>query len=295
MTHEEQLGWERRAARPAAAAAFLSALLGLAGLALGASTLRPAPEDAIEEALLIHENPGATLGSAVLGALSYALLAAVLVYLYRATRYRYPQIPRPAYYLAIAGPITIAALVVVTRVNRINLSHDVADLAPLPGGKEGRKLAEDTLNGGATAAINGITFVCLIALVAAVVIISLNARRAGLLSSFMSILGVIVGVLMILPLLGPPIVQYFWVTALGLLFLDRLPANRERGPAWDSGEPDPWPTAAEVRAQALGEAPPPDRGEPEDEADDDERYEDEPEPVGTPHPRSKKRKRKRRR
>jgi hypothetical protein len=111
----------------------------------------------------------------------------------------------------------------------------------------------------------------------------------------MSILGVIVGVLMVLPLLGPPIVQYFWVTALGLLFLDRFPAGRERGPAWESGEPDPWPTAAEVRAQALGEAPPASRDEPEDEPDDDEFYEDEPEPAGTAHPRSKKRKRKRRR
>jgi hypothetical protein len=130
---------------------------------------------------------------------------------------------------------------------------------------------------------------------------SINARRAGLLSQFMGIVGVIVGVLLVIPILGPPLVQFFWFVALGLLFLDRWPGQRKRGPAWDSGEPDPWPTASELRAEHLAE-----RGlgggrsgssKPEPETSDGDLGpdEDELEPVAVEHPRSKKRKRKRRR
>jgi hypothetical protein len=140
---------------------------------------------------------------------------------------------------------------------------------------------------------------------AATILISLNARRAGLLSSFMGILGVIVGVLFVLPLLGQlPVVQFFWVAALGALFLNRWPTDR--GPAWETGEPDPWPTAAELRAEAQAEADDSAaerRGEPQplDEGGDyepvEEEYEDvtDEQPAAPAHPRSKKRKRKRRR
>ena len=62
----------------------------------------------------------------------------------------------------------------------------------------------------------------------------------------------IVGVLLVLPILPLPILQVFWLGALGVLFLGRWP--NERGPAWDTGDPDPWPTAAELRAEAEAEA-----------------------------------------
>ena len=88
---------------------------------------------------------------------------------------------------------------------------------------------------------------------------------------------------------GQGFVQLFWVMALGFLFLNRWPGGR--GPAWETGEPIPWPSAAERRAESAGgeeggaEAiDPPDAPEPEREVVP---------PV--PHPVSKKRKRKRRR
>ena len=69
-----------------------------------------------------------------------------------------------------------------------------------------------------------------------------------------------------------------------MLLLDRWPG--ERGPAWDTGEPIPWPSAAEQRARAQGIEPA-------------AKQEAEPEPSGSAvatatHPRSKKRKRKQR-
>jgi hypothetical protein len=83
------------------------------------------------------------------------------------------------------------------------------------------------------------------------VLVSVNAMRAGLLSRFMGVLGIIAGALLILPVLpgGGNFVQLFWIVALGMLFLDRWPNGR--GPAWSVVEAIPWPTAAQVRELAV--------------------------------------------
>jgi hypothetical protein len=141
----------------------------------------------------------------------------------------------------------------------------------------------------------------------AFVLIAMHAMRAGLLSKFMGILGVIVGALTAVPLLGgAPVVQLFWLGAMTLLFLDRWPQGR--GPAWEEVEEIPWPTAQDRRAELADrddDAPVRPRGgrqrapELDIEADSDGQAQQHtreavrPRPSST-HPRSKKRKRKRR-
>ena len=125
------------------------------------------------------------------------------------------------------------------------------------------------------------------------VLVSINAMRAGLLSRFMGILGVIVGALLVLPLLpgGGNFLQLFWVASLGFLFLGRWPNGR--GPAWDVVEPIPWPTAADVQAARAAVA--------EDEADEAGPAAEEPQPEPDAaghepeHRRTASRKKKRRR
>ena len=43
----------------------------------------------------------------------------------------------------------------------------------------------------------------------------------------------------VLPLVASPIIQLFWLSALGALFYGRWPSGR--GPAWETGEATPWP------------------------------------------------------
>ena len=81
------------------------------------------------------------------------------------------------------------------------------------------------------------------------------------------------------------IVQAFWLGALGALFLGRWPGGR--GPAWETGEAEPWPTAAAARA-ASGDGTP----EPAQELDPSAPP-PEPEPVPE-RPASRKRRKKRR-
>jgi hypothetical protein len=114
------------------------------------------------------------------------------------------------------------------------------------------------------------------------ILVSLNAMRAGLLSRFMGILGIILGALYVLPLGPTPLLQIFWLGAVGMLFLDRWPGGR--GPAWDAMAQVPWPTATEIaqHRREAEEGPP----EPPDHA---------LEPEGQPQiTRSRKRRKKRR-
>jgi hypothetical protein len=124
------------------------------------------------------------------------------------------------------------------------------------------------------------------------VVICLNAMRVGLLTRFMGVLGVICGALIVLPILSPlPIVQTFWLGAMALLLAGRWPNGVP--PAWTTGEAQPWPSQAEIRAQrqkALAERR---RGSARD-AEPEPEPERSPAPSGPAHPSSHKKKRKRR-
>jgi hypothetical protein len=154
--------------------------------------------------------------------------------------------------------------------------------------------AEEITNGSALMTAQFIGLPGALGLSIGFVLVSLNAMRAGLLTRFMGVLGVIVGVLIIFPLGSPlPIVQCFWLAGLAVLIAGRWPNGVP--PAWRTGNAEPWPTAAEVRAARVREM---ERrrgggGEPESADDDDNGRVRATVPSGT-HPSSKKRKRKRR-
>jgi hypothetical protein len=249
----------------------------------------------------LDENRALVIAGYVAQGLSSVLLAVPLLYLYRAAAYRDPDAtPRMAARLTVVGAVVLGVIAVVLAFLQLAIVDKVLDALPLS--EDGvENIVEDEQSPIALSiAVTGA-----LAMAAGFILISRFARGVGLLSQFMSIIGVIVGVILVLgPLLGPvigalPIVQWFFLAALGTLFLGRWPGGR--GPAWETGEAEPWPSAAELRAQEraeAGEAPEPRRRrrfEPEPEEDEEYEEEAEAEPDRPAHPRSKKRKRKRRR
>jgi hypothetical protein len=315
---EAQLEWEARAGRLAAAAAFVSAVVGVAAIFLASQVPQKASDDAVDSLFQIHRHAGPFVAGSILQAISIALLGPVLVFLYRATLHRRPEVPRAAYWLALLAPPAAGVLAIVGAIERRDAANKVVTTLskhPLRP-HDAIEFAKHQLTSGTPGTIGYVGLVVLLALAFAIGFNSIQARRAGLLSQFMGILGVIVAVLLVLPLFGQlPIVQYFWAVALGLLFLNRWPGGN-RGPAWDTGEAVPWPTAAELRADREGTDPRAARREPRPpprwlerfsgagaasggEGDTDAaEVEETPEPRAiepTPHPRSKKRKKKRRR
>jgi hypothetical protein len=320
---QQQLEWEARVGRPVAIASFVSALLLLAAVIYSGSIVSAAEQDQAFDTVgsmrLIADHRGEILVLTFIQAIATALLAAPLWLLYHAAKFRRPEVPRAAKYLALIAPPLMAIVSVVRQFSSLDTAKRVtAELLADPRTpKAANALAKDERTAGAAPILEALGLAATLGLAFAFVLLALNAMRAGLLSRFMGILGIIVGALFVLPLLGQfPFVQLFWTGAVGLLFLGRWPQGG-RGPAWDTGEAEPWPTAQQ-RAQEMAEA----RAAREEEFDEDEDPDDEPARPRTAvsagrrpgpdvedaddeagrdarrqspeHPRSKKRKRKRR-
>jgi hypothetical protein len=81
--------------------------------------------------------------------------------------------------------------------------------------------------------------------------------RTGLLTRFFGVLGILSGLLLVLPIDQPGIIRSFFLIALGLMFLGKWIGGRP--PAWSTGTAQPWPSQQEMRerraALARGEDP----------------------------------------
>ncbi len=328
MDNQAQLSWEARFGRLAAGSAFGAIAFQATSFLVQLPALKDAPgrDDPLRyrrTLLNFHEHAGVLLGSAVTQAIATFLAAGALFYLFRATRHRRRELPQIVQWLLVIAPMLVTIAVIS---NWVGLK-DAADRYTSPSGASevratpsqeqrkdvasfcrtharpaarrqcrvtrarqeavAKKLVQDNQGPLGAATLFGGT----IALAFSYVIIALNAMRAGLLSRFMGILGIIVGALIVLPLLpqGIPIVQIFWLGGLGMLFLGVWPGGR--GPAWETGEPAPWSTAQ----QRAGLPEPGGSSEVSSSQSADEPGPDPEEEPATPHPVSKKRKRKRRR
>jgi hypothetical protein len=302
---DEQLEWERRAGRVAGMAALLSAVLLIL---YGVLNARVNEVLEFERYLRFDSDPSLVILPNVAQTVAYVAIGIALVYLARATAARRSEMAAPMRIMAIAGPAAVAISSVLLIFGILSVASDVAS-APVPHGVSERAaglpgLAGNLLAGedvakdlqtdsGFYVATAYLSLAANLALGFALVLVSLNAMRAGLLSRFLGILGIIAGVLTVL-FRGGGIIEAFWLAALGMVLLDRWPNGR--GPAWDEVEAIPWPSGMEQRAAMAAE---------QDAAEDDD-YEYDDEEAGEAasangngsdgqHPASKKRKRKRRR
>jgi hypothetical protein len=311
MAPQEQLEWEERNAPRAGIAAIgagVCILLSLFYPVLAGTTSSSART--YDRLITVHDRPTDVIVPSVLLVLAFPLGAYALVYMYRAAKARRPETLRITYVLAIAGPLAVAIASAMRGIAIIDIASKAADsgipnaISDPTGGAGGlagiwdageKRAADLTTDSTLYVATEIIAFVGRLAYGFALVLVGLNAMRAGLLSRFIGILGIIAGVVAVL-LRGAGPIEAFWFIAVGLLILDRWPSGR--GPAWETGEATPWPTAIERQRQVLAE-----RGElPEGDAEAEDAYEEEDdegvdssEPTPKAHPVSRKRKKKKRR
>jgi hypothetical protein len=293
---EETLAWEREQGPRAAVAAAIAAVATLVGGIVSSTALSNEPHVAVVSALQNATQPGADkrpslrtaqleyihskqgtliLGGVILG-IGYFALLPVLGYLFRATKARRPAFPRAALVLALIGPALLGVAAVIFQIALTTKAGDFASSSD-----HTRQAVDDVTKSGLLRGVQILQLPGTLCLAFALVLLGLNSMRAGLLTRFMGVLGIICGVALVLLPQNPIVV--FWLLALALLFAHRWPQGMP--PAWVTGEAVPWPSAAQVaeqRAQARGGAPA------------------RPETVSEPgpslsHSSSKKRKRKRRR
>jgi hypothetical protein len=281
VNREEQLQWEARWGRPAGIAAFVAGAM----LLVSAMLFFPEDREGIERnpdlLLSIDEQSGSYMASAVLSALAGLLLVGVFLYLFRATLARGGGVPSWFIYLVIGAPVVYALSTVAGAFEAVDLGERFAGGEPIRG-EAGEDRARDL--GGTSALLVALATAGTVGVAFLFVMLPLRARRVGLLTPFMGILGVIAGALVVFQLTGiSSVIQAFWLGALGALFLGRWPGGR--GPAWETGNAEPWPSAAQRR----GLVPMPGEEEPPPTLDPTP---PEPEPVPE-RPTSRKRRRKR--
>jgi hypothetical protein len=294
---EQQLAWEQRQRLPAAIAAILAAILTLGGELWSQSIFRDVPRAGFLESLLnaaqsgpigrapsvrtaffeFYEDHAATiLTSSVVRALGLIALGWVVTFLGAATRARRPELARPMVYIVLIGAVLSA---ISTVLGSVGSSLAVSDFLDGPRTVDA---ADDVGTGSLLVTAQFIGLAAQLLLATGLVLVSLNAMRVGLLTRFLGILGIITGALVIIPLGPVPVVQAFWLFALGLVILGRAPGGMP--PAWRTGKAEPWPSQRELAQQRRPQraAEPGPEPEPAEEV------------AGRQHPSSRKRKRKRR-
>jgi hypothetical protein len=298
---EQQLAWEARQRPRAGVAAILAAVLMLAGFVWWGAVLRDLPASGFLEALDSAVQPGPVgeqpsvqneavqyyvdnavgfIGNAVLRGLGILAFAWVVTFLAAATRARRPEFPRAAVYVALIGAVLLGLGTIAQPIDRAIAFSDYL------GGPETVDAARD-LGTSVVVTAELLRYIGQFLVAAGLLLVSLNAMRAGLLTRFLGILGVVSGVLFVFPQLMPlPVVQSFWLIALGLLLLGV--GRAELPPAWRTGKAEPWPSAQEA-AQRRRAAEERRQGIVRDPEPEPKRA-----PAAKPHPSSKKRKRKRR-
>jgi hypothetical protein len=297
---EPQLAWEARQRPRAGIAAIAAGLLMMAGYLWVGLAFKDSPRSGFLESLGQAQKPGpigglpslrtpafrfyedhavTVIGSSVVRALALIAFAWALTFLAAATRARRPEFPRPVMYVGLFGAVLLAFASVLGGVRTVTgVNHYLEGPLTVDASRE---IGNDSLL--VTADI--INQLGPLALAAGIFLVALNAMRVGLLTRFLGILGIISGVLTVAPQLMPlPVVQSFWLVAVGLLLLGATPGAAP--PAWSTGNAEPWPSQRRGGGQM--------RPAPSAPADGDGEGEGDALPAGRAHPSSKKRKRKRR-
>jgi hypothetical protein len=274
---EETLAWEAEQRPRAGLAGVLAGVLTLLSGVMLLQIFKSAPRvplvDALRDAMglplpgreglrsaliqFYDDKAVLLLIAATLLAIGTLLTGLTLAYLYRAARARKTNVPVIAYYSAIVSAVVAAVTGIATQIAVAVLAHQF-----VTGSDKSSVKAHDALTSAAILIPSTLRALSTVGLALSFVIIAVNAMRVGLLTRFMGILGVIVGVLFVLPIGSQlPIVQCFWLVAVGLLILRRWPGGN-LPPAWETGRAEPWPTQLELRearerAGAVGGPVPP--------------------------------------
>jgi hypothetical protein len=279
---DKQLAWEARH-RPRAAAAALLGALGLLVFyvtqqllqrdlpkASGLETLQRVAERGRVETLPSLQAPffdymDTKSGLIVLiglgGLLGFLGVAYSVGFLGVLTRARQAGLRRFIVYLPIVGGVLYGISVLASQLGTLSVVSTFLD------SDRTVQDARDANASGVLVFANVLGLLGTFSLAVGIVLVALNAMRVGLLTRMLGYLGVASGALMVIfPL---PIVQIFWLGALGVLLLGRWPGGEL--PAWRTGNAEPWPTPE--RAQRTRPDPQP-----------------APEPVTTPAPARRKRK-----
>ena len=194
-----------------------------------------------EQVLWLGDHAVLPIAGAVLVSLGSLLIFLPFSYLYRATKARNTQLTSAVLVLGAIGCASFAFGRAASEISRY------AGAAGFSGGDNSQAL--DALTPSAYTIGQLLMLLGSFALGFSFVMLGMQAMRAGLLTRFMGVLGVIVGATFVLPLDQQGIIRSFWLGALGFLIAGRWPSGVPS--AWETGRAEPWPSAAQTRMRGA--------------------------------------------
>jgi hypothetical protein len=200
------------------------------------------------EVKFISHHAFALIAGSAIEMVSVGALTLVLLVLLEATRFRRPQTWSAARPLVIAGGIAVAL---------VSVGHQVASAIETHNFAVGHDFSNHAVElalttGTANVIADYVDLFAGLALAAGMIATMINALRVGLVPRWMGILGMFTGLLIFLPIGGAElqVVPAFWLVMMGILYMGRWPKGEP--PAWAAGEARPWPSQAQMRAEARG-------------------------------------------
>ncbi len=213
----------------------------LQGLAPAFNGLRAAQIDprTVHEQFLVHHQ-AALIAAFLISNLGALAMIMPLRYLAAAERLRSPAPSAVVGYLALYGPILLAVFLPAFEISLIlgahsYLSHSARDAAAITAATAG----------GVRVAFQLVLTLGTLGVAGAFIMVSLRAMRVGLLTRMMGIVGIISGVLFLIPLTPLPVVQALWLVFVGAMLLGF--GGRPLPEAWAAGEARPWPSKQSTR------------------------------------------------
>jgi hypothetical protein len=234
---------EKRLSNPVGIAAIAAGFL----LAVSGAMQLVGPQSKVNETTLglitTNKRFGLDIGASVAAMLGWACVAVALVFLADAARARTVD-GRGGFVrvIGIVGPALAGVIGLFTAIVVGAKAHDF-----VTHGVQSYQQANQLLSGTFVLVLQLLTNVGGLLVAISFVLVSLNAMRVGLLTRFMGYLGIFAGVLVVFFPIPIPVIQAYWLIAIGYLISGRWPSGVP--PAWRTGKAEPWPTNAEVREQ----------------------------------------------
>jgi hypothetical protein len=251
---DQVLAWEARWSRPAGIAALAAIACVIAAIVVATQGVGSGDGDS-EVLRNVDAHRTAQLVSSLLQAIGVGLLAFPLYFLYRAARARSETMRGELIGLAIAGPLFLGAVAILTGVTTLSAATEfVRDEVPrlIANGVDlnsdrANEVAEDTITDQSLRGVAaGFGIAGQLGFLVGMFYTALHAMRTGLLTRFWGSLGLALAAVSIL------FFQFtlLWFVYLGLLLAGLLPGPKP--PAWETGEAMPWPTPGEKAAGGMG-------------------------------------------
>src|ERR1700733_11557854 len=248
MSTEAQLQYEGRVRNRQAVIAIVAGVLVMVAAIIGLTGPHAKVNELTLGLITDHKRHSLDLIAGILTAICQVAVAATLVFLFRCSKARRPEAPGFMPIVAIAGGALTAICAIV---NTIVLHSKVNEF--LSTGAQTYYEASRLTGGGVLLALQIGAQLGSLLLAVAVVLISLQSMRVGLLPRPLGYVGIFAGALILFPIIVIPIVQFGWLLSVGYLLTGHWPSGVP--PAWQTGKAEPWPSSSELRARRTAAGP----------------------------------------